>query len=66
MFNTVDASPVNFNPATSFLQDSYQQNMYGAFNSSDSALQGQFTNVLNSMQAGVTTNAQQGNIGTSG
>lgn len=64
MFDTVDTNPISFNPATSFLQDSYQQSMYGSFNTSDSALQGQFTNVLNSMQAGVTTNAQQGNIGT--
>ena len=63
MFNTVDTSfQMAGNPASSFLQENYNQTMYGGFGNGG-ALQNQFTNVMNSMQSGVTQNAQQGNIG---
>lgn len=66
MFNTTDLFQQS-NPASSFLQDSFQQSMYSNTGATGGgALQGQFTNVMNSMQAGVTSNAQQGNIGSSG
>jgi hypothetical protein len=63
MFNTTDLFSTS-NPASSFLQDSYQQTMYSNTNTvGGGALQNQFSNVMNSMQAGVATNAQMGNIG---
>ncbi len=64
MLDTVNPFQANTNVGTSFLQDSYQQTMYSNTNTAGGgALQDQFANVMNSMQAGVTTNAQQGNIG---
>jgi hypothetical protein len=63
MFNTVDPTfQFGANPASSFLQENYNQTMYGGFGSGG-LMQNQFSNVMNSMQAGVTSNAQQGNIG---
>lgn len=62
MFNTIDASSFSTNPASTFLQDSYSQSMNVGLGSGG-ALQNQFSNVLNSMQAGVTSNAEVGNFG---
>lgn len=62
MFNTTNLFQGS-NPASSFLEDSFQQSMYSNTNTAGGgALQGQFTNVMNSMQAGVTNNAQIGNV----
>ena len=57
-----DQNPFGYanNPATSFLNQSLQQSMNPG---SQGALQGQFGNVLNSIQGGVTQSAQNGNFG---
>lgn len=65
MFETIDTASFNSNLGSSFLQNSFQQTMSGGMNS-NMALQNQFGNVMNSMQAGVATNAQMGNIGNTG
>ncbi len=65
MFDTQSQFSYGSNPASSFLQDSYNQSMYGG-SGGGGALQNQFSNVMNSMQAGVTQSAQQGNIGNTG
>ena len=66
MFDTtIDPFQASSNPASTFLQNSYNETMYGGFQNGG-ALQNQFSNVMNSMQAGVTTNAQQGNFGNAG
>lgn len=65
MFNTVDVFQQNSNPASSFLQQSYNDTLYGGFGPGG-ALQNQFSNVMNSMQTGVARNAQIGQIGNTG
>lgn len=66
MFNTQQNTTAQYGNdiAGTFLQDSYQQSISGG--TGGGLIGNQFSSVMNSISSGVTTNAQNGNIGASG